>query len=117
MTKLLCIEASPCMTRMLDALHDAGPMDAKTWAEASCTGEQTIRAYAAQLVSEGCIHIARVDMNHMGHKVVRIYGYGPGENATKERTRVIHKPKAEREFIPVPMIPRPCPITAALMRL
>jgi len=112
-TKIRDIGNSLCIVRMLDVLYENEPMNVMDWAKASRVGHETIRAYARQLISNGEIHIVRLDMNHMGHKVVRVYGYGPGEG--RKKVERIHKQKIEREFIPVPKIPAPDQITAALM--
>lgn len=109
MTELICPENSPCVVRMLDALYDHGPMNVKEWAVKALVSEETIRAYATQLTRTKRIHIVRIEMNHMKHRVVRIYGYGEGVGTPPPRIRIT---------VPiVPHAPRPDPITSALMRI
>ena len=114
MTKIINISKSPSMQRLLAALEREGPLNTKDWAYAASVDKMTVHAYVRQMIEAGLVHVVRIDEDHRGHLVLRVYGIGakPGTHVPPEPPKWI---PPTQEFIPLPVMPMPDPITAALM--
>lgn len=112
---------SPYALSLLAALKSAGPIELPDLAAILGSPVSTVKRYARDLIATGHIHITARRRDDDGLEVPT-YTVGPGECCARlQPLNGVSKAKliAERSRVtgryPMPYLPPPCPITAALM--
>lgn len=102
------------MRQLLADLQERGPMTAHDLAAVTGLAIPSVIKYALRLRRRGDIHIGAWERGPT-LKQRAVYALGPGKDAPRLPRYTQPKPEPVEEYIPVPRIPQPSQIEAALM--